>query len=74
MAFRRRRFAGSVPRNPCAKGRSVTNSSTTRSTASGAFYGVEAAGETILPGPEARLAPTTFDTWLAVQSATGRSR
>jgi len=27
-------------------------------------YGVEAAGEVLLPGPEARIAPTTFDTWL----------
>jgi uncharacterized protein YbjT (DUF2867 family) len=30
-------------------------------------YGVEAAGEILLPGPEARLAPTTFDQWLARQ-------
>src|SRR5688572_10163146 len=30
-------------------------------------YGVEAAGEILLPGPEARLAPTTFDAWLATQ-------
>jgi uncharacterized protein YbjT (DUF2867 family) len=27
-------------------------------------YGVEAAGEVLLPGPDARLAPTTFDAWL----------
>jgi uncharacterized protein YbjT (DUF2867 family) len=30
-------------------------------------FGVEAAGEMLLPGPEARLAPTTFDAWLALQ-------
>ncbi len=28
-------------------------------------FGVEAAGEMLLPGPEARLAPTTFDAWLS---------
>jgi hypothetical protein len=28
------------------------------------LFGVEAAGEMLLPGPEARLAPTTFDAWL----------
>jgi uncharacterized protein YbjT (DUF2867 family) len=33
------------------------------------LLGVEAAGEVLLPGPEARLAPTTFDAWLAVQGA-----
>jgi hypothetical protein len=32
-------------------------------------YGVEAAGEILLPGPEARLAPTTFDQWLTMQRA-----
>jgi uncharacterized protein YbjT (DUF2867 family) len=37
------------------------------------LFGIEAAGEMLLPGPEARLAPTTFDAWLAVQSATVRS-
>ena len=37
-------------------------------------FGEEAAGENLLPGPEARLAPTTFDTWLTTQSATARSR
>ena len=28
------------------------------------LFGVDAAGEALLPGPDARLAPTTFDTWL----------
>jgi hypothetical protein len=28
-------------------------------------YGVELAGEVLLPGPDARLASTTFDDWLA---------
>ena len=33
-------------------------------------FGVEAAGEVLLAGPEARLAPTTFDAWLARQRMT----
>jgi uncharacterized protein YbjT (DUF2867 family) len=33
-------------------------------------FGVEAAGEVLLAGPEARLAPTTFDTWLTGQRVT----
>ena len=36
-------------------------------------FGEEAAGEKLLPGPEARLAPTTFDTWLATQRAAASS-
>src|SRR5919204_4219476 len=32
-------------------------------------YGVEAAGEVLLPGPDARIAPTTFDDWLTTQTA-----
>jgi len=32
-------------------------------------YGIEAAGEMCLPGPEARIAPTTFDDWLAAEAA-----
>lgn len=28
----------------------------------------------LLPGPEARLAPTTFDAWLAAQTATAPRR
>jgi uncharacterized protein YbjT (DUF2867 family) len=31
-------------------------------------FGVEAAGEAFLPGPDAQLAPTTFDAWLVHQS------
>jgi hypothetical protein len=27
-------------------------------------FGVEMAGEVMLPGPDARLAPTTFASWL----------
>jgi uncharacterized protein YbjT (DUF2867 family) len=34
-------------------------------------YGVEAAGEALLPGPAPRIAPTSFDTWLGAQ-AVGR--
>jgi hypothetical protein len=37
------------------------------------LFGVDAAGEVLLPGPEARLAPTTFDTWLKGQTATAVS-
>jgi uncharacterized protein YbjT (DUF2867 family) len=37
------------------------------------LLGVDAAGEVLLPGPEARLAPTTFDTWLTGISATAPS-
>jgi uncharacterized protein YbjT (DUF2867 family) len=32
-----------------------------------ARYGVEVAGEVLLPGPDARIAPTSFDEWLATQ-------
>ena len=28
------------------------------------MFGVEMAGEVLLPGPDARLAPTTFSAWL----------
>jgi uncharacterized protein YbjT (DUF2867 family) len=31
-------------------------------------FGVEMAGEVLLPGPGARLGPTTFDAWLAQQA------
>jgi uncharacterized protein YbjT (DUF2867 family) len=31
----------------------------------GGSLGVEMAGEVLLPGPDARLAPTTFDSWLS---------
>jgi uncharacterized protein YbjT (DUF2867 family) len=30
--------------------------------------GVEMAGEVLLPGPDAQIAPTTFETWLAAQA------
>jgi hypothetical protein len=33
-------------------------------------FGVDAAGEKLLPGHEVRLAPTTFDAWLTAQTAT----
>jgi hypothetical protein len=35
----------------------------------GGRYAVEAAGEVLLPGPGARLAPPTFDAWLAAQGS-----
>jgi uncharacterized protein YbjT (DUF2867 family) len=31
-------------------------------------FGVEMAGNVLLPGPSARIAPTTFDDWLATQA------
>jgi uncharacterized protein YbjT (DUF2867 family) len=31
-------------------------------------YGVKVAGEVLLPGPDARIAPTTFDDWLLTQT------
>jgi hypothetical protein len=37
----------------------------------GGLFGADAAGEALLPGPDARLAPTTFDAWLAAQGETG---
>jgi uncharacterized protein YbjT (DUF2867 family) len=37
-------------------------------------FGVDAAGEMLLPGPEARLAPTTFDAWLTMEGTKARSR
>ena len=33
----------------------------------GAPFGVEMAGDVLLPGPDARIAPTTFDDWLERQ-------
>ncbi|HVH00872.1 MAG TPA: hypothetical protein VM844_08900 [Miltoncostaeaceae bacterium] len=36
------------------------------------LFGVEAAGEVMLAGPEARLAPTTSDEWLAGRARDGR--
>lgn len=38
------------------------------------LFGVDAAGEALLPGPEARLAPTTFDAWLAAQTSFSLAR
>ncbi len=35
------------------------------------IYGVEAAGEVLLPGPGARLTPTTFEAWLGAQHPSG---
>ena len=33
-------------------------------------FGVEMAGDVLLPGPNARIAPTTFDDWLERQTLT----
>jgi len=35
------------------------------------LFSVEMAGEVLLPGPDARLAPTTFDAWLAAEATPG---
>ncbi len=35
----------------------------------GGLFGVEMAGEVLLPGPDAQLAPTTFDAWLTAEAA-----
>jgi uncharacterized protein YbjT (DUF2867 family) len=35
------------------------------------LYGVEMAGEVLLPGPDARIAPTTFEEWLATSATVG---
>jgi uncharacterized protein YbjT (DUF2867 family) len=32
------------------------------------LFGVDVAGEVLLPGPDARIAPTTFDAWLETES------
>jgi uncharacterized protein YbjT (DUF2867 family) len=32
-------------------------------------FGIDMAGEVLLPGPDARLAPTTFDAWLATEGS-----
>ena len=34
-------------------------------------FGIEMAGEVLLPGPGAQIAPTTFETWLAAQAVDG---
>jgi uncharacterized protein YbjT (DUF2867 family) len=35
-------------------------------------FGLESVGEALMPGPEARLGPTTFDAWLATERRRGR--
>jgi hypothetical protein len=37
------------------------------STWRGPLFGVDAAGDVFLPGAHARIAPTTFDAWLAAK-------
>jgi uncharacterized protein YbjT (DUF2867 family) len=36
------------------------------------IYGVDGAGEVLLPGPGARIAPTSFEAWLEAQGRGGR--
>lgn len=45
-----------------ARGRTVTLVPTWSS-----VFGLEMAGNALLPGPDARLASTTFDQWLSQQ-------
>jgi len=33
-----------------------------------AIIGLDMAGDVLLPGPDARIAPTTFDDWLAAET------
>jgi hypothetical protein len=33
-------------------------------------FGLDMAGDVLLPGPDARIAPTTFDDWLAGETRT----
>ena len=40
----------------------------------GNIYGVEAAGEKLLPGPDARLASTTFEEWLKIRASKEASK
>ena len=54
-------FVDMVRRTLSARGESIRLIPSWRS----GVFGVEAAGEVMLPGPDARLAPTTFDAWLA---------
>ena len=44
-----------------ARGRDVQLAPTWRN----GVFGVEMAGEVLLPGPDARIAPTTLEAWLA---------
>ncbi|MGH3886387.1 MAG: SDR family oxidoreductase [Pseudonocardiaceae bacterium] len=39
----------------------------------GGLFSVEVAGEVLLPGPDAQLAPTTFDAWLAAEATSTSS-
>ena len=34
------------------------------------IIGLDMAGDVLLPGPDARIAPTTFDDWLAAETTT----
>lgn len=40
----------------------------------GSVFGVEAAGEKLLAGPDARLAPTTFEEWLTMRASKEASK
>jgi len=55
-------------RTLAARGESVRLIPTWRS----GLFGPEMAGEVMLPGPDARLGPTTFDAWLAAGAGVSR--
>ena len=54
-------FVDMARRAPAARGESIRLLPSWRT----GVFGIDAAGEMLLPGPDARLAPTTFDAWLA---------
>jgi uncharacterized protein YbjT (DUF2867 family) len=56
-------FVDMARRTLAARGESIRLVPSWRS----GLFGVEAAGEAMLPGPDARLGPTTFDAWLTTQ-------
>jgi uncharacterized protein YbjT (DUF2867 family) len=58
-------FVDMARRTLAARGESIRLIPSWRS----GVFGVEAAGEALLPGPDARLARTTFDEWLQRQGA-----
>jgi len=63
-------FVDMARRTLAARGESIRLIASWRN----AFADVEQAGEVLLPGPEARLAKTTFDAWLVQERAAAESR
>ncbi len=63
-------FVDMARRTLAARGESIRLIPSWRS----GLFGAEAAGEVMLPGPDARLASTTFDAWLAAQRVPATAR